>query len=84
MLDVSKGKYLRKVNICLRRVSELLNHANIVVKAKPEVNWLELAWTAWKRFQPGVGKSSDDFQQDVYIDLSDLFYHLILILTVFR
>jgi hypothetical protein len=43
-----------------------------VVKAKPEVNWLELAWTAWKYFQPGVGRSSDDFQQDEYIDLSDL------------
>jgi hypothetical protein len=70
VLGVCKGKYLRKVNICLRRVSELLNHANIVVKAKPEVNWLELARTAWKYFQPGVLLSSDDFQQDEYIDLS--------------
>ena len=46
------------------------NHANIVVKAKPEVNWLELARTAWKYFQPGVVLCSDDFQQDEYIDLS--------------
>jgi len=53
-------------------VSALLSHANIVVKAEPEVDWLELARTAWNYFQPGLGLSSDDFQQDEYIDL--LFY----------
>ena len=70
MQEVCRGKILRKVNICLRRVSALLSHANIVVKSKPEVNWLEPARTTWKYFQPGVVMSSDDFQQDEYIDLS--------------
>jgi hypothetical protein len=41
-----------------------------VVKAEPEVDGLELARTAWNYFQPGVGLSSDDFQQEKYIDLS--------------
>jgi hypothetical protein len=41
-----------------------------VVKAEPEADRLELARTAWKYFQPGVLLSSDDFQQDEYIDLS--------------